>query len=93
MTRERLPVTTCPYCYARRTARTLPYHLNVCAQARAEGERVALPCEVCGRVAAPGRVHPCRFEKGCACWYGVPCEPVGARYTPAGWRITSRRTA
>ena len=35
MTRERLPVTTCPYCYARRTARTLPYHLTVCAQARA----------------------------------------------------------
>lgn len=36
-------------------------------------------CEVCGRVEKSSR-HPCRFEKACACWYGVACEPAGAPY-------------
>lgn len=30
-------------------------------------------CEVCGK-SAPARKHPCRFEKGCRCWYGEPCK-------------------
>jgi hypothetical protein len=29
-------------------------------------------CEVCEKTAATGR-HPCRFEKACSCWRGVPC--------------------
>ena len=37
-----------------------------------------ITCEVCERTAA--RKHPCRFEKACACWYGIPCEPFGASY-------------
>ena len=35
-------------------------------------------CEVCDRTAA--RRHPCRFGRACACRYGIPCEPAGARY-------------
>lgn len=31
-------------------------------------------CEVCEKV-APTRSHPCRFERACSCWYGVPCVP------------------
>ncbi len=33
-------------------------------------------CEVCGRTA--DKRHPCRFERACACWYGIPCRPAGA---------------
>jgi hypothetical protein len=35
-------------------------------------------CEVCGHVAA--KRHPCRFERACSCWYGVPCNGTGAKY-------------
>ena len=29
-------------------------------------------CEVCERTARMNS-HPCRFEKACQCWYGIPC--------------------
>ena len=33
-------------------------------------------CEVCERTVT--RRHPCRFERACSCWYGIPCDPPGA---------------
>lgn len=50
-------------------------------------------CEVCERI-APTRRHPCRFSTGCACWYGVPCDPPGADITKTckeGVRTMSRQ--
>jgi hypothetical protein len=35
-------------------------------------------CPCCGHVAA--KRHPCRFERACSCWYGVPCYGTGAKY-------------
>lgn len=32
-----------------------------------EGER----CEVCDKEGKAAKL--CAFERGCACWYGVPC--------------------
>jgi len=41
-------------------------------------------CEVCGRTARADR-HPCRFAKGCRCWYGEPCDGSGkVRHVPRG---------
>lgn len=37
-------------------------------------------CETCDRTAPSARRHPCRFERACACWYGVPCYPAGASH-------------
>lgn len=34
-------------------------------------------CPTCEREGARN-THPCRFERACACWYGVPCKPTGA---------------
>lgn len=30
-------------------------------------------CEICGLVGYK-ETHPCRFEKACSCWRGVPCK-------------------
>lgn len=30
-------------------------------------------CEVCERQGKRG-AHPCRFEKACSCWRGIPCK-------------------
>lgn len=35
-------------------------------------------CEVCEHTAT--KRHPCRFERACSCWYGVPCNGTGRRY-------------
>lgn len=37
-------------------------------------------CEVCNKT-APTDEHPCRFEHGCTCWYGLDCSDYehGAR--------------
>jgi|GEM_PF-2811007 len=35
-------------------------------------------CEICERPTPANGRHPCRFERACACWYGVACHPAGA---------------
>lgn len=46
-----------------------------------------LTCEVCERK-APAKTHPCRFERGCACWRGIPCGPESRG--PDSWARTER---
>lgn len=46
----------------------------------AEGSVAPLPpgsCEVCERLEPENGRHPCRFEVGCSCWRGVPCDGSG----------------
>lgn len=49
-------------------------------------------CEVCER---SGKVaQRCRFEVGCSCWYGVPCDPPGASMRTMQRKLREvRRTA
>lgn len=48
-------------------------------------------CEVCGRSGDDARV--CRFEVGCTCWYGKPCDGLTRRTRAAFRRIARERAA
>ena len=33
-----------------------------------------MQCPICLKI-SDHKPHPCRFERACSCWYGVPCTP------------------
>jgi hypothetical protein len=56
-------------------------HMDYNHRTNADNRRHPAPettCEVCQHYARAN--HPCRFERACSCWYGVPCHGTGAPY-------------
>ena len=41
-------------------------------------------CETCGRESLSTE-HPCRFERACSCWRGIPCELWAAGWNMPGY--------
>lgn len=54
-------------------------------------------CDVCQKTRRADR-HPCRFERCCSCWRGIPCivakcgssRPHGAHNTGRTWCAGNR---